>query len=767
PNPPLYLHINLTISATVRLTESARSLANPRQVISFFGLTLGDNQLASSNILLSDWNKTLAPLILRLANVSNARLSTLNHYFFVDLDRDNLISPYDIENSMSRVEQVINQIRNKVQPFGVDATDVNNRLATPLSSFQMMSQFLTFGFILNAVPVFFMAVYTGTMVSDVTFNLRRREIGLLITRGMNSKTIRNIFIFEAAFIGIIAGIAGNILGIMITPIMLGTSDTSSVLSIVALNPVTNVIAVIFSILLSILSVFRPARRASRLEALEALREYVYIEETSPYKKLLPYSALLLGSYKIIAWTIGLNIQDLILSIGFSNIIIIIFIGVWSVVDQALNYVGALLFLYGATKVLLRGSFKFQRLVVRTGKRILGEFGNLATRNVQRNPTRNAALVFIVALIVSFGFSTIGTLASTVDLETRRIYTDVGADVSLFVRYPNNVSTLLPEILAIEGVRNATAEYRFQGTSSVGSLSIRAVDPKSFLSIGYYENDWFLSNNATATFSLLTNDTIILSREAADSLDLVVGDSIAVTMEETGKTYNLEIIGIFGPKSPEIRIAGFQFNFFTGRYWSYVSTGLFETLALNRAIETKILVDVINGANVTSITQQIESLDKNVVSVDSVEQQQKEFTDNPMRSGVIKVQTVAVIFSGILTFAGTGLIVTMTLQEKRVELALMNVRGMKRHQLQKTLFAELLVLIFFSIILGVGTGIIQIYGNVISSSTSDFALLTPRMVLTPLEIIGMLTVIASVLVSVIVPVILAVRQADKDIDTLRR
>ncbi|MHA2072958.1 MAG: hypothetical protein ACW985_14445, partial [Candidatus Thorarchaeota archaeon] len=116
-------------------------------------------------------------------------------------------------------------------------------------------------------------------------------------------------------------------------------------------------------ILSYWSIRGPSSRASKLEPLDALKQYVYIEEQRAYKRLLPTLALVLGTYKIIAWILGINMQTVLSGALSTNFLLLIVTALWTPVDAFLNFAGPILFLYGITKILLRGSQKFQEGIV--------------------------------------------------------------------------------------------------------------------------------------------------------------------------------------------------------------------------------------------------------------------------------------------------------------------------------------------------------------------------------------------------------------------
>jgi len=122
-----------------------------------------------------------------------------------------------------------------------------------------------------------------------------------------------------------------------------------------------------------------------------LREYAYIEEVKPHKQRLSWIAFSLGLYKIVMFLLGISsLQSIFRQPPFTNIFLLILLGIWIIIDIALIYIGPLLFFLGFTKIFIRDSMKFQELVAGAAK-FLGDLGTLATKNVQRNPVRAASM----------------------------------------------------------------------------------------------------------------------------------------------------------------------------------------------------------------------------------------------------------------------------------------------------------------------------------------------------------------------------------------
>lgn len=131
--------------------------------------------------------------------------------------------------------------------------------------------------IVGAVAMF---VASLGIINTMTMSIleRTREIGVMKAVGARVRDIRNIFVTEAAFIGLIGGLFGLILGYP------GSKIAAMVFNSMIMNqtggqkvdfyiaPYLSLGVVAFSILIAILAGYFPARRGAKLDPVSALRE---------------------------------------------------------------------------------------------------------------------------------------------------------------------------------------------------------------------------------------------------------------------------------------------------------------------------------------------------------------------------------------------------------------------------------------------------------------------------------------------------------------
>ena len=283
-------------------------------------------------LLITSWEKTFAKLLDGIPQDLPYYDVPFLTQIFAYIDRDKLINPWDIQSSITAVNEIISRVNNAVADYKMYAT---NNLGITLTLFMFTSIAMRFAFIIVALPVFFVAWYVGTTVSDVSYNLRRREIGLLLTKGFSNSQIFRLFLTESILIGIFGGLAGVALGFLLEPFFIsanvGLEGASPVLSTEVI-----IITLIFGLAITLLSTFRPSRRAAKLPAVEALREYAYTEEVKPYKQRWPWVAFIFGLYKIVMFLLGINLTQVFARPPFVNIFLLILLAIWLIIDAVLT-----------------------------------------------------------------------------------------------------------------------------------------------------------------------------------------------------------------------------------------------------------------------------------------------------------------------------------------------------------------------------------------------------------------------------------------------
>ncbi len=767
--PPYIIQRNFTVAGLILLPADTRDAIIPSAFGGIMGLlarmgvgggAMGFFMDTSYNLMITDWDQVFESIIREASTVEHQRVGIRN-LVHLQIDRSRYLDPYDIGASSTRISELGDVISARASPY---EGNIISNLQFPLLFFTFTQLGMNAQFLSLSLPIFLLAYFVGTMVSDVGYNFRRREIGLLLTKGYSRSTIKRMFLVEGLLVGGFAGAFSVFIGTWAAYFVLGVTEVSIFTAILS-NMVSVVLSIILGMFLGLFSVWRPAGRASKLEILDALKQYVYVEDTSPYKRLLPTIAFILGSYKLIVWILGIDMTALIGMVNLGNLVLSIAMIAWLAIDGVLNTLGPLLFLYGATRIFMRGSLRFQEAVVSAGRRFFGAFGNLATRNLKRNPSRTASLVFIIALIVSYGIFATGSLFSQYDNIERTARYDVGSDIRLELDPGANMTQMLADVAAYESVIDVTPAYHLDLRTGAISIETYGIRPDEWSNIGFWEPEW-AAGDFSDMISNLNDNEILLSRDVAQRLELVVGESIFVEGPFGSGRHELSIVGLIGYQSTIEVIFG-DISFATGGdYVSFVSEGFLNSSMLLLTSRANILIDTAIGANGSLLQEQFAADFTDIYTSFSVTSEIADYQASALRSGTTKIQWLAITFAVILAMVGTGLVVILTLREKDSEIALLSVRGFSKWQLFKTLLAEILVTVVFALLLGIFVGYVQNLGQVSQLNEGLSGLIRYRITLGGEAGMMIMLLLGVVLLAAIILVWWSSRRPESKVDLLR-
>ena len=746
------IYVNLTVAGFAQLTDKGNALVTGSDYYDPILSNYRGGSSYKSDLMLVSWENTLQKLW-----ATTPDSSTLSISFAIYVDRAKLVSPWNMAGSISSIQVIADTIKNEILANYLAEGFLNNNLGNTLSNYQSNFSNTLVSFFVVSIPIFFVAWYLGSTVSDVSFNIRRREIGLLSTKGLSSGQIQRMFLTEALVIGLVGGALGVVGGLILNQYYAGGVDLNSLFTSQMFNPTIMVITIAFGVILALLSVFWSSRKASRLAAVDTLRSYMPTELDKPHRKILPLIALILGTYKIVVFILGINISLLFnqLNAVGGNIFVSVLQYPLTLFDALLTYIGPFLFFWGVTILLIRDSTKFQQLASKISS-LMGDLGALAAKNVRRNPARLAAIAFLIALIIGYSVQVTGQIASQQDYIVRQVKTNVGADVTVSVVNATKGQAILDDIVAnVSGIRNASIERSLAATLSDqgGSLNVKPIDPASWGASAYYEQGWFSGISVEQMLKEMqgNNNTIILDRTLAKQLNKNLYDELAIDFHSCAR--KLRIIGFYGPE-PAGNIGpgqGISYQFGSGSgfastqiyyysgYASYVPANLFNVsspfsdIYKLETFNTNIVIKLNPGANGTDVANQIRTLEGNeIYSVSSFDEQwrQSQAMNDPTTYGsmqILDIQSLGLVFAVLSASVGTALIAIVSLKERSREATLMSVRGLSYRQLVFMFLTESMAIITFAVILGVVVGIIIVYGTVTSANAVFPQLVTQRLI----------------------------------------
>jgi len=734
------LYFNFQVAEPVALDNRNFAIATGRYNEYLLSIITGTEEVARRPpyqlVLMSEstFKDMLAPIY---GEMRRRPVDDLACVALITLDRARIINPWDIQGSLHRLTEIYEQLNGEgaryfYTPY-IHIADVLDFISSQVSAEIKTSTLLV------SIPVFFTAWYLGSTVSDIVMAQRRREIGLLFTRGLTHRQILLIFLFEALIVSVFAGLAGIILGALIVPLAIPGLSVLQVL--VSISPVTLGASMLFSVALALLAVYRPSKRATEIEVVDALREY-RPEEEKLGSWLEPLIAASLGAYKLVMLIMGISVEsyrpessDMVTQILFST---------WWGMDYLLSFIWTILLFWGVTKLFLMYVPWFQEFFARIAGALAGDASRILALSSRRNLKRTAASTFMAALIIGYGVTVIGNAASSNDFIERAVKVSVGADASVWLFNSRGAEDIASQIMGLGDVSAATVEICFTVTTSLGVVPARAIDPLKWSEIAYQEPGWY---NQRAFENMTGQTTVLMERGAANNRGIRLGGSYVVQVGT--KTFSFKVVGFFGRDMGELWIV--QNPTF------YVNKSFLDNVQDKDITQTRILVKLKDGADSVAFKTAVLALSQNVQKVDVASLLSEETIDNIFLAGPRKVEELGIYFSSLVASVGVLLVVSTILRSRWKELTLMTIRGFSPRQLDVSLLLENVGMSLFAAVLGVAIGFVALKGEAQVFNMVVPTMLQRQVVFPMASIINLLLVVAMLLAATVAPILVAVKR----------
>ncbi|MGQ9680786.1 MAG: FtsX-like permease family protein [Candidatus Bathyarchaeia archaeon] len=739
-----FKYYNLTVGEVIDLDERVFSISMGRYPLFIRSLILGSetSEKRPPHHLAIISEETLWEILNPIYAENRRTSKVIVPEIIIGLDRDELLVPWDIPESQRRINVIYDKINGIGARYGFVPV---NYLGDLLTLMEVNSQDMKVTTILVASPIFFTAWYLGVVISGFSYSRRRREIGLLLIRGLNHKQLFYIFMFEATLISLVAGVAGIFFEAFIVPLVM--PELNPFLIISSLSPTTIMISFIFSIILSLLAVYKPARDAARLEIIDALKEYRIEEEGGRGSWHEPAIALSLGAYKLLMFIFGVNVDSFAPS--SENLIVYLIYATWWGIDYLLTYLAPILFFWGFIKLFLQYTMLLHRFFDKIFNAIAREVSALSILSSQRSIRRVAASTFIVALIFSYNILVIGSVDGTYDYMERSLKASLGADACAWLFSYKSSEEISDKIAALEGVEGATVEVWFDAQSYLGTIEVRIIDPINWSRIAYMEPGWIEGERVFEKMNR-TDELAIMVKGAAQRLGFSINDTMLIKMG--AKTYSLNITGFFGRALSQ--------NWVPNGPVIYVGKDFIKNLDEEDMKISRILIKFSQGVDENRLKKLIEELDPNISSVDTVTQSLRRINSNLLFIGALRVQQLGVYFAAVLSSLGVALIISAILQSRRKEIVILAIRGFSSRQILTTLLLENIFIITFAMFLGTAVGFIYLRGQNEILNMSIQSLIERHVLFTAGSQISLASIIVVTLAVTAIPIFASVRRSSE-------
>jgi ABC-type antimicrobial peptide transport system permease subunit len=197
----------------------------------------------------------------------------------------------------------------------------------------------------------------------------------------------------------------------------------------------------------------------------------------------------------------------------------------------------------------------------------------------------------------------------------------------------------------------------------------------------------------------------LDKGGADFFGLRADGTGNLNLDVQRHVYSLRIVGVFG------RDLGANWVPQTLPNMVYVPLGFADRWDPAWLSGIRILIKLAPGADGQAIANQIQTISPNIQRVDITSNVVEKAQSTPLLAGSQQVNQLGVIFASGVSSIGIALIVYTLLRSRSKELNLMSIRGYSSSQLAISLIVENVGLATLATILGIGSGMVNLLGQV--------------------------------------------------------
>jgi hypothetical protein len=547
--------------------------------------------------------------------------------YVAKIDRDRLVSGWDIPGSLARVEAInaglhrgaidTAPIPKKIftgQPshsheagepddedkFGASNFVVDSTTEVLLERMQNIARLIGVVSLLVALPLLWMAwVLAGNLAGLLMLN-ERRTLGLMRLRGISGQLMGRALLVSVTAGGVGGGALGLIAGSVLPLLIYERGRLPGGVLLDGQQLAIFAAFLVLSVGLALMVSRRLVNYATTISPLEASVRVSGSEAAQASMRFgaLPALSLMVGTYVLVGWIFDFAISD---APGF---------GWFRLGDRLLDFLGLPLFLFGVATLLASKRERIQHVMAPVLTPIGGVLGRFALRHMSTKPHRTVAFLLIVALMSSVSLYPIVTSRSFEDKAMRGAKVQVGTDWQIMFNAPDLVDVdrlngpaatqlgaLKPEIeklmaalQKVDGVRDATymiesvlPSFYLPGYGLRGVPLFLLGDPAKYRASVYAERPVGLSAAFDDIMSQAQNGGVAVSPPVADFWRLEPGTRVLLGLDAERRAVGLDTAGILAflpgipPKSVsdrqgyvQARIDYLNYLFSTN---AYLSTGV--------------------------------------------------------------------------------------------------------------------------------------------------------------------------------------------------
>ncbi|NSW52226.1 MAG: FtsX-like permease family protein [Anaerolineae bacterium] len=521
------------------------------------------------------------------------------------------------------------------------------------------------------------ALFVGVYLIYNAFNMtvieRTRELGMLRTIGMSRKQIIWQMVSEALILGVAGSAAGIGLGLLmadgISKLMARLLNMSVDQMVIPLGTV--VTSFLIGVVVTVVAALVPALQAGKISPMAAVRirgqskpSWMMVHGWKPGLMILFTAAILL------LWNPFRNDPRFILG---SMTVLLLFLGLTLSIPASIPF--------------------WDRLMRKGLQWVYGSPGSLGSRNIDRSRLRTtitigALLVGISMVIVVRGM----TESFIADLEVW-LQAYLGGDIYVNAAVPLR-ATVGNQLMGVEGVQAAAAIRYFpvewvQPDGTTESITFMAVEPAMYTRVTGFVFSQKSTDPVAATARLASGQTIFISSVLAEKYNLAEGNIIHL---RTRKGYQPFTIGAV--------VVDFYEN---GQIITGAWSDMRQFFHINDA--NTFLIQSEQGSDIKNVADRIEkTYGKRYQLAIEVNKSLRDRAFSLLDQAFFMFDVLAVI-SILVASLGVVNTLTMSVIERRREIAMLRAIGFTRRQVLQMILSEAAVMGVAGGVMGLVVGVI--------------------------------------------------------------
>jgi ABC-type antimicrobial peptide transport system permease subunit len=682
----------------------------------------GDNVILWDSMNPVFMNLADLPSVMGAPNASTNVPTSLTYYIWID--RGSVIRLGDLSGTVDRIKSIEVHLDRALWPENLQ---VQNEVIYPIMDVAPHLEVFKLVYLALSAPVIGLGMYLSIVGVDLGVTERRRELGILKSRGASNGQVRSTLMVEALMLGAVAGLLGLMIGVGVSRPLVGSTSVlfdspgaDTLGTDFMVSPLTIIVSMFLGVGLMLLSSYRPFRRASKVEISEALHFYTPKAAQIEYKLRWDAVLLFLAVLSILSVWLGVGAIRDMESSWMTQIVMLAFI----VVGVVLFPLMPLFLTLGIIRPLTRGSRKIYSKFTRIVKPWTKDLNYLVDRNIVRNPRRASNLCIIISLALAFGIFVSVTMESNVAYQRDTVRAEIGADVKVDgsrYSYPTRLHTdptKLEQVRSIEGVESVAFYTEFPVSPEFWSYymgaSLILIDPDEYSETVKPSDFYFIDGGREMLDELKTNGTALLEDTWQEQYYVEEGDTIRIhaygnsydgfnwTTYET--TFDILVVGFVkalpGTTDPNMVYMDRSSVYFMN-----------EDNLTQLYARTYALIDVSEGVAQDTVGDQALEIFNDAgfsTSYDTAEAQLQRLNQDPFYGSMEDFLYLEYLLAGSIMTVGVGLLIFVAVADREKELACIMARGSTGAQIRKILMGESLTLIILGLVVGTIVGLLSAY-----------------------------------------------------------